>query len=90
MLYFLRISVVLLLSALFGLLIVGDVSAAEAAVKLPTLNQTRIGPDALPFEEIVFVKRMQYSSDHYYTDINNGTAGNRFLPGNSICTRLTP
>jgi hypothetical protein len=35
-------------------------------------------------EEIVFVKRKPYSSDHYYTDINNGTSGDRFLPDNGI------
>jgi len=38
----------------------------------------------LGFDEIIFVKRMQYSSDHYYTDINNGTHGNRFNPENGI------
>jgi hypothetical protein len=43
-----------------------------------------ISPDALGFEEIVFVKRKQYSSDHYYTDINNGTSGDRFVPGNGL------
>ncbi|HOB98527.1 MAG TPA: hypothetical protein PKM43_07235, partial [Verrucomicrobiota bacterium] len=36
------------------------------------------------FEEIVFVKRKPYSSDHYYTDINNGTSPDRFLPDNGI------
>ena len=38
----------------------------------------------LGFDEIIFVKRMPYSSDHYYTDINNGTRPDRFLPGNGI------
>jgi hypothetical protein len=38
----------------------------------------------LGFDEIVFVKRMPYSSDHYYTDINNGTKPDRFLPDNGI------
>jgi len=38
----------------------------------------------LGFDEIVFVKRKPYSSDHYYTDINNGTSGDRFLPDNGI------
>ena len=28
---------------------------------------------------IVFVKRKRYSSDHYYTDINNGTSADRQL-----------
>ncbi len=31
----------------------------------------------LDFEEILFVKRKPYSSDHYYTDINNGTSPDR-------------
>jgi hypothetical protein len=36
------------------------------------------------FDEIVFVKRKPYSSDHYYTDIDNGTKPDRFLPENGI------
>ena len=36
------------------------------------------------FDEIVFVKRMNYSSDHYYTDIDNGTSSDRFRPDNGI------
>lgn len=51
-------------------------------------GQTEINPAddsvRLDFDEIVFVKRMPYSSDHYYTDINNGTSADRFLPGNGI------
>ncbi|MCX8155775.1 MAG: hypothetical protein N3J91_04885 [Verrucomicrobiae bacterium] len=35
-------------------------------------------------EEIIFVKRKPYSSDHYYTDINNGTRPDRFVPENGI------
>jgi len=46
--------------------------------------ETAVGPDELGFEEIVFVKRKPYSSDHYYTDINNGTSPDRFLPDNGI------
>ncbi|HUU23894.1 MAG TPA: hypothetical protein VM389_15270, partial [Phycisphaerae bacterium] len=46
--------------------------------------ETPLPPNAFDFEEIVFVKRKQYSSDHYYTDINNGTSGDRFLPANGI------
>ena len=38
----------------------------------------------LGFDEIIFVKRKPYSSDHYYTDINNGTKPDRFLAGNGI------
>ncbi len=41
-------------------------------------------PDSLGFEELLFVKRKPYSSDHYYTDINNGTSPDRFLPENGI------
>jgi len=40
--------------------------------------------DGLGFDEIVFVKRKPYSSDHYYTDINNGTSADRFHPRNGI------
>jgi hypothetical protein len=40
--------------------------------------------DDLGFDEIAFVKRKPYSSDHYYTDINNGTSGDRFVPENGI------
>ncbi|HOM18702.1 MAG TPA: hypothetical protein PLQ00_15325, partial [Thermoguttaceae bacterium] len=43
-----------------------------------------VDPEHLGFEEIVFVKRRPYSSDHYYTDINNGTAPDRFDPRNGI------
>lgn len=38
----------------------------------------------LGFDEIIFVKRKPYSSDHYYTDINNGTSADRFLAENGI------
>ena len=44
-----------------------------------------VDPDRLGFDEIVFVKRKPYSSDHYYTDINNGTSPDRFLPDNAVC-----
>ena len=43
-----------------------------------------VAPQELGFEEILFVKRKPYSSDHYYTDINNGTSPDRFLPENGI------
>ena len=45
---------------------------------------TPIYPNELGFDEIIFVKRKPYSSDHYYTDINNGTSGDRFLADNGI------
>ena len=57
-------------------------------ITLPTLDPdappARLDPGTLGFEEIIFVKRKPYSSDHYYTDINNGTSGDRFLPANGI------
>ncbi|MCP4642728.1 MAG: hypothetical protein GY851_19940 [bacterium] len=57
------------------------VDATEApAVEAPTT----VNPDELGFDEIVFVKRKPYSSDHYYTDINNGTSRDRFLAENGI------
>ncbi len=58
------------------------VSAAPASASAST--QTSVDPKELGFEEIVFVKRKPYSSDHYYTDINNGTSPDRFLPENGI------
>jgi len=50
----------------------------------PGREPTAVDPDALGFDEIVFVKRRPYSSDHYYTDINNGTSPDRFDPDNGI------
>ena len=50
----------------------------------PKIVSTPVRPDGPGFDEIVFVKRKPYSSDHYYTDINNGTSGDRFLPENGI------
>ena len=58
--------------------VTGPPTADPAAARAP------IDPDELGFEEIVFVKRKPYSSDHYYTDINNGTSPDRFLPHNGI------
>ena len=43
-----------------------------------------VGPDELGVDESIFVKRKPYSSDHYYTDINNGTSKDRFLADNGI------
>ena len=59
-------------------------TSAGAAASGPVLSQTPVGPDELGFEEIVFVKRKPYSSDHYYTDINNGTSRDRFVADNGI------
>ena len=52
-----------------------DARGAKAPVDLKSLG----------FDEIVFVKRKPYSSNHYYTDINNGTSKDRFIPENAIC-----
>ena len=54
---------------------------APAAVD-PT--QVQVSAKDVGADEIVYVKRKPYSSDHYYTDINNGTSGDRFLPENGI------
>jgi hypothetical protein len=60
----------------------GKATAAPASG--PVSIETPAGPIELGFAEIVFVKRKPYSSDHYYTDINSGTSGDRFLPENGI------
>jgi len=83
--------------ALVGLVIVAILGSGPGATEAagvgevtgpPTSNpdspQALVGPDELSFEEIVFVKRKPYSSDHYYTDINNGTSPDRFLADNGI------
>ncbi len=67
--------------------VTGAASAGEAAgppAAGPGSAAAPIDPDELGFEEIVFVKRKPYSSDHYYTDITNGTSPDRFLPDNGI------
>jgi len=58
--------------------------AAVTAGGGPVMSQAPVTPEELGFEEIVFVKRKPYSSDHYYTDINNGTSPDRFVPENGI------
>ena len=60
----------------------GTLGVADASV--PEISQAAVSPEEVGFEEIVFVKRKPYSSDHYYTDINNGTSPDRFLPDNGI------
>jgi len=71
-----------------GVLRLADAASAGQRVGLPTIDpassQAFVDPDKLGFDEIVFVKRKPYSSDHYYTDINNGTSADRFLPDNGI------
>jgi hypothetical protein len=77
-------------SALLGLLtvvIVGNAlgaTGAAASASRPAAAETAVGPEELGFEEIAFVKRKPYSSDHYYTDINSGASPDRFLPDNGI------
>ena len=43
-----------------------------------------VTPEQLGFEEFVFVKRKPLSSNHSYTDIDNGTRSDRFIPENGI------
>ncbi len=61
-------------------------AVAERVAALPTIDPEAapVDADELGFDEIVFVKRKPYSSDHYYTDINNGTRPDRFLAANGI------
>ena len=65
-----------------ALVLMGMASGATGAAA--DSAQPAIDPKALGFEEILFVKRKPYSSDHYYTDINNGTSADRFVPDNGI------
>ncbi len=75
--HFSRLAILIALLALLPGTTPPVVEAEEAAVQ--------VSADDLGFDELVFVKRKPYSSDHYYTDINNGTSPDRFLPENSIC-----
>jgi hypothetical protein len=63
---------------------IGREPKATEAAEQPAANAAAFGPDELGCDEIVFVKRKPYSSDHYYTDINNGTSPDRFVPENGI------
>ena len=58
--------------------------AVAATIGDSVSPQAPVTPAEVGFEEIIFVKRKPYSSDHYYTDINNGTSPDRFLPENGI------
>ena len=62
-------------------------------VELPLLasktSQTPVDPDQLGFDEIVFVKRKPYSSDHYYTDIQQRYEP-RPVSSPERCLRLQP
>lgn len=71
-------SVLLLILGTTTSVIGADERAADSGASTP------VSADELGFDELVFVKRKPYSSDHYYTDINNGTSPDRFLPENGI------
>jgi len=96
--YSLRLRLTVFVLALLGLATSGistvavaesvDKTTAPTTIPLPTISadptQTPVSADELGFDEIVFVKRKPYSSNHYYTDINNGTSPDRFLPNNGV------
>ena len=46
--------------------------------------RTSINLDGLGFDEVVFLKRKPYSSDHNYTMVYNGTSADRFVAENGI------
>ena len=58
--------------------------SARSNTMEPGKTPASINPKELGFDEIVFVKRKPFSSDHYYTDIDNGTSPDRFQPDNGI------
>ncbi|MHC4520347.1 MAG: TolB family protein, partial [Planctomycetota bacterium] len=61
-----------------------SIAPARAPAMDQDMTTARVSCDEAGFDEIVFVKRKPYSSDHYYTDINNGTSNDRFLAENGI------
>jgi len=55
------------------------------AIPGPTWSfRTKLQTNNLGFDELVFVKRKPYSSDHNYSVVNNGTSADRFLAENGI------
>ena len=70
--------------AILSLLVIVFSCAPRASAATTGDTAAGVTSKELGFEEIVFVKRKPYSSDHYYTDINNGTSPDRFLPANGI------
>ncbi len=77
------------LSTFLGIACANHTSSADGQVVAGPANGTELAQEPvtsqeLGFEEIIFVKRKPYSSDHYYTDINNGTSPDRFHPDNGI------
>jgi len=82
-----RKSMSISIAALVAILFVLVPAGAEKIKVVPAVVTDRakaVDPDRLGFDEIIFVKRKPYSSNHYYTDINNGTSGDRFDPQNGI------
>ena len=67
-----------------GCPLTGTGAAADAPYQVPVRSERLLAADDVGAAEIVFVKRKPYSSDHYYTDIDNGTSPDRFLPDNGI------
>ena len=78
-----RNSVTTVMAAFILLPCVGDMGFGSTIME-PELLSTPVTAQELGFDEILFVKRKPYSSDHYYTDINNGTHADRFLAANGI------
>lgn len=73
---------ILIAVCILGLSIEGMTSGSS--IMEPEELDTAVTAQELGFDEIIFVKRKPYSSDHYYTDINNGTSPDRFLAANGI------
>lgn len=71
---------------LVGVLLLAAVAprAPGGASDTAAATERAVDPTELGFDEIVFVKRKPYSSDHYYTDISNGTSPDRFDADNGI------
>lgn len=69
-----------------GILLTGTTALSALPAFPDTASEVPV-PAALAnagVSEIVFVKRKPFSSDHYYTDIDNGTSPDRFVPENGI------
>ena len=60
------------------------VAVLALGIPIPQTAGATVRPEEVGFDEIIFVKRKPYSSDHYYTDVDNGTSPDRFLAGNGI------
>ncbi|MHC4216122.1 MAG: TolB family protein [Planctomycetota bacterium] len=76
-----------ILTAVLALILFGTMTTAAITETPNTTKVTKTlatDPDELGFDEIIFVKRKPYSSDHYYTNINNGTSADRFIADNGI------